>query len=56
MLIALVNYIFKIDMHIDYVKMLVLLLLVPISIILFSYLKTVKLIACKPLNILRVYF
>ena len=52
----IVNYIFKIDMHIDYVKMLVLLLLVPISIILFSYLKTVKLIACKPLNILRVYF
>ena len=53
---VIVNYIFKIDMHIDYIRMIILLLLIPVSIVFFSYIKTIKLIASKPLNILRVYF
>jgi putative ABC transport system permease protein len=52
----IVNYVFNIDMHIDYIRMLVLLLLIPVTIVFFSYIKTIKLIASKPLNILRVYF
>ena len=52
----IVNYVFNIDMHIDYIRMLVLLLLIPVTIVFFSYIKSIKLIASKPLNILRVYF
>ena len=52
----LVNYIFQIDYYFNYITLMTLSLIVPFLITIVSFLKMLKLIYSKPLDVLRAYY
>ena len=52
----LVTYIFQIDYYFNYITLITLSLIVPFLITIVSFLKMLKLIYSKPLDVLRAYY
>ena len=52
----LVTYIFQIDYYFNYITLMTLSLIVPFLITIVSFLKMLKLIYSKPLDVLRAYY
>ena len=52
----LVTYIFQIDYYFNYITLITLSLIVPFLITIVSFIKMLKLIYSKPLNVLRAYY
>ena len=52
----LVTYIFQIDYYFNYITLVTLSLLVPVLITIVSFIKMLKLIYSKPLDVLRAYY
>jgi len=53
---VLVHYVFNIEFYFSFYNLIFLSLMVPIIVTIFSFLKTLKLILSKPLQVLRAYF
>ena len=52
----LVTYIFQIDYYFNYITLITLSLIVPVLITIVSFIKMLKLIYSKPLDVLRAYY
>ena len=54
--LIIVTYIFQIEYYINYNNLIILSLIVPFLITIVSFLKMLKLIYSKPLDVLRAYY
>ena len=52
----LVTYVFQIDYYFNYITLITLSLIVPVLITIVSFIKMLKLIYSKPLDVLRAYY